>query len=477
LFWPEDFSDPDIYRVEGDETEVDKRINVVFIPDGYRYTEKAVMDAHFDAVVAEFRSFTPYTEHDPFVNYILVYAYSAESGTDQCDCGIVLDTAMATAFPESVPICGDSDNRCLYYQGACETAAISNIAAAELRAPAIDSTIIMVNTTRYGGCAGARAVYSAGNPAATQVGVHELGHSLAGLADEYVSQTGCGISAGEVNTSEDAINGAWPEWIGDIGPPHEGAQYWSECVYRPLDNCAMRNLNQPFCPVCKQKWSLTFFQHARVAPSAPVSSFAPGSSIAVQPGTPTDFSVTTRFAEGPSVTNGITWSVQGPGFPGKTVVATDTESHTQTFFQEGIYTLSVEVIADTNFIKPSEYDANVDTVAWTIVSTFILPPPEVSSEIGNPLYFADKTTLWWEEASGLGVDSYNLYRSEATVLPNGDYGSCLESGMTFPSTQVTEDPPSDTCWTYLISGVNVTAEGPLGTDSFGTPRLPGTPCP
>ena len=49
--------------------------------------------------------------------------------------------------------------------------------------------------------------------------------------------------------------------------------------------------------------------------------------------------------------------------------------------------------------------------------------------------------------------------------------------MTFPSTQVTELPPSEVCWTYLISGVNVAGEGSLGIDSFGVPRAPGTPCP
>ena len=50
----------------------------------------------------------------------------------------------------------------------------SNIAAAELRAPAHDETIVLVNTDRYGGCGGSRAVYSAANAAATEIAVHEL---------------------------------------------------------------------------------------------------------------------------------------------------------------------------------------------------------------------------------------------------------------------------------------------------------------
>ena len=36
VFWPEDFDDPEIYLVYGDEAEVASRINIVIVPDGYR---------------------------------------------------------------------------------------------------------------------------------------------------------------------------------------------------------------------------------------------------------------------------------------------------------------------------------------------------------------------------------------------------------------------------------------------------------
>ena len=72
---------------------------------------------------------------DPFLNYILIYAYSNESGTDQCDCGIIKDTAMASRFAGTNPQCGHSDNRCLYYGGGCDTNSSGNIALAEMRAP------------------------------------------------------------------------------------------------------------------------------------------------------------------------------------------------------------------------------------------------------------------------------------------------------------------------------------------------------
>lgn len=187
VHWPEEYGDADIYKFFGNPAETDRRINVVLVPDGYRYSEKALMESHAQALVAHFRAKSPYSEHDPFLNYILVYAYSTDSGTDQCDCGVVKDTAMSSRFPNAGYPCGDSGNRCLYYGWGCDVDTSAHIAQAELRAPADDVTVVMVNTSRYGGCGGVRAVYAAGNGSATEIAVHELGHALAGLADEYVT--------------------------------------------------------------------------------------------------------------------------------------------------------------------------------------------------------------------------------------------------------------------------------------------------
>ena len=275
---------------------------------------------------------------------------------------------MGTSFPNAGYPCSDQGNRCLYYGSGCDASSTTNIVAAEMRAPARDSTIIMVNTNRYGGCGGARAVYSAANSSATEVAVHELGHSLAGLADEYSYDPGCGFSADGVNTSTNATDGAWPEWIADLGAPRQGAQYYQQCVYRPVDNCEMRELSQPFCPVCNQRWGLIYFGHPRVSPTAPIASASPSNAgpIDIASGGQVAFSVAARLATGPGVTNNITWRVQGPGYATPTTVATGTTEYTRLFPSPGSYTISCEIVADTNFIKPLRYGANVDTATWTV---------------------------------------------------------------------------------------------------------------
>ncbi len=384
VHWPEEFNDPEVYRVYGDSSEVAQRINIVIVPDGYRYAEKALMESHAAALAATFRAKTPFAEHDRFFNYVLVYAYSEASGTDQCDCGVSVNTAMGTRFPFGNGICGHSDNRCLFYGSGCDADGLVNIATAELRAPAQDETIVMVNTSRYGGCGGSRAVYAAANSLATDIATHELGHSFNGLADEYAYTAGCGSSAGELNTSRNSSTGAWPEWIADLGPPWEGAQYYQQCIYRPLQTCHMRELGPPFCPVCAQRLALGVFAHPRVYPTAPVAASSPLSTITVPVGQSTHFEVETRLAQ-PSA-NLITWTVRGPTDPAPVVVLTGQPALDRAFTEEGEYRVSCEVIADTNFIKPSRYSLNRDVVFWTVQAS-------CTGGAGGPLPDGDGDTI------------------------------------------------------------------------------------
>lgn len=188
---------------------------------------------------------------------------------------------------------------------------------------------MMVHTNRYGGCGGSRATYAAGSGSALELAVHEMGHSMGGVADEYAYQTGCGSNAGDVNTSLNGVVGAWGEWIGDLGSPREGAQYWQQCLFRPTDHCEMRNLFVPFRPGCVQHWSLVTYGHFRVSPTAPISSQTPVGAVNAWGGVAQEF-----------------------------VVGSGTTSHTQRFDEPGEYQLTVEIVADANFVKPSQNGAN-----------------------------------------------------------------------------------------------------------------------
>ena len=74
----------------------------------------------------------------------------------------------------------------------------------------------------------------------------------------------------------------------------------------------------------------------------------------------------TRLASGSGVTHDLTWRIDGPGYAGPTELATGQTDLTHAFDRLGQFTLEFEVIADTNFVKPERYGANVDSVSWTV---------------------------------------------------------------------------------------------------------------
>ena len=142
-----------------------------------------------------------------------------------------------------------------------------------------DHIIIMANSTTYGG----GAIYnfyamSSLNHMADVVLPHELGHSIGGLADEYVDED---LSYGDMHaltveptepniTTLVDFQSKWADMLpagtpvptpandkvsrkenGPLGV-YEGAGYHSKGIYRPVMHCMMRDY-APFCPICAKR--------------------------------------------------------------------------------------------------------------------------------------------------------------------------------------------------------------------------------
>ena len=138
-----------------------------------------------------------------------------------------------------------------------------------------DAVFVLVNSEKYGG-GGIYNYYGLGtvdHALSTIVFVHELGHSFAGLADEYFSSEvayndfyNLKVEPWEPNlTTLVNFDAKWKNMLpagtsvptpsdasreGKIGV-YEGGGYVTKGVFRPVINCRMRSNNAEFCPVCQ----------------------------------------------------------------------------------------------------------------------------------------------------------------------------------------------------------------------------------
>ncbi|BAU87829.1 hypothetical protein SLA_6963 [Streptomyces laurentii] len=257
------------------------RLDVVIVGDGYTASEQAQF--HLDArrKWAEVTAVEPYTAYQNLFNVWTVDAVSHDSGVSG-DPGpdIVMDTALGSYF-----WCEDIE-RLLCVD---EPKVDSYVA----KAPEADLVIVLANSTKYGGAGyntpsgtlGYEGVStaSARNDASGQVAIHETGHSLGKLADEYFYpgfpgyEQYTGEEPGESNISTlnaDAMAARrtkWYRWLGETSPDggtvgaYEGGGYYVAGLARPTDASIMRVLGKPFSLPGREAMIAGFYRHASLA--------------------------------------------------------------------------------------------------------------------------------------------------------------------------------------------------------------------
>ena len=153
--------------------------------------------------------------------------------------------------------------------------------------PQYDTILIIVNSSKYGGAGGGYSTTSM-HAASAPVALHELGHSFAGLADEYEYGT-CNNStepsAPNVTINTDNSTVKWKHWFDDpIVGMFEGGNYCKTGVWRPTETSIMRSSGQPFYPVNQEAWSMAVYAaltttYYSKTPSSSSVSHAQGSTL------------------------------------------------------------------------------------------------------------------------------------------------------------------------------------------------------
>ena len=293
-----------------------RRIDLVFVGDGYTAADLAAYAVHVQNALDALLAQEPYATYRTFFNAHRVDVISNESGVDNDPTpGIDRDTAMDMAF-----WCGDIERLlCVDVDKAYAFAAA---------APQTDQVLAVANSTKYGGAGYTEsdlATFSGGNSASTWVAIHELGHSLGNLADEYDYADGSRYDGPELTEPNVSILDAasmatagtkWAPWLGAAGvgfdgpvSAYEGACYKQYGAYRPTANSIMRALGRPFNPPSAESLILEFY--GIVSPidtSGVIGGGAPGESsvVYVDPVDPVGHPLD------------IQWSVDGNPVPGAT---------------------------------------------------------------------------------------------------------------------------------------------------------------
>ena len=236
-----------------------KRINLVFVSDGYQPAELNTFVTNVTAINTALMATIPFSEYKTFFNTYLIKVPSTNSGARHP--GNAADESSSGSQPIANPSTYFSTT---FDYGSIHrlivppsNTPVFNVLGANL--PQYTQGFVLVNSPWYGGSGGTFAT-STTHSAAAEIAIHEIGHSLAGLADEYWAGDGyAGEKANMTKTSSPATV-KWKNWVGikNVGVYQYGTSGNSATWYRPHQSCKMQYLGSPFCAVCSEAFVSKF---------------------------------------------------------------------------------------------------------------------------------------------------------------------------------------------------------------------------
>ncbi|MFH9425615.1 M64 family metallopeptidase [Streptomyces sp. NPDC017529] len=251
-----------------------KKVDVVFIGDGYTLAQQKGFHADAKAKWAQISAVQPYAANRALFNVWTVDAVSNQSGVSGDPAkNVVRDTALDSRF-----WCDDIERLLCVDTGKVESYAS--------KAPDADLVIVLSNSAKYGGAGynditspvgyDGIATASSDHRDSAQVAVHETGHSLGKLADEYVYDTNGAYSGPEpaapniTKMSAAQLKAKKAKWYRDLGKEspdggkvgaYEGGGYFPRGLNRPTKDSIMRTLGREFNLPGRQAMIEGFHRH------------------------------------------------------------------------------------------------------------------------------------------------------------------------------------------------------------------------
>ena len=303
----------------------DARINIVILAEGYTAGQQGAFDFDAANTINTLLVDPIYSSYHQFFNAYSIFVASNDSGADDPSTNTYVDTYFNSTFGSfgidrllTIPP-NDIDSN--YNDG---EGRVFNLLANLL--PEYDVAILLVNDSKYGGSGGPVAIAST-NQLSTEIAIHELGHTVVHLGDEYSDFYPGFPDTEEPNTTTQANPALvkWKAWFVP-GTPYptpptldfasivglfEGAHYHAKGWFRPQLNCKMRTLGTPFCKVCLEAAALSFYDL-----SPPIDSVVPiAPSLGLFAPEIQSFILTLKQ---PTTPLSVKWAVDGNTLPAET---------------------------------------------------------------------------------------------------------------------------------------------------------------
>ncbi len=233
--------------------ESDNKINLVFLSDGYTSEE---LDKYISDVVNvsdELFGQTPFSEYSSYFNVIAIKIPSQVSGAATNP-----DQPINNYFGSTFGFAGI--DRLLV---PLNTGKVNQVLADNF--PTYDQPFMMVNSDTYGGSGGPVATAST-NESSAEIAIHEIGHSIAALADEYWIDTQFESPNKTMESNANLIK--WKNWLDTEGisiVAHDNPVW-----FKPHERCKMQVLGMNFCAVCRETLVDSFYDLVSL-----VESFSP----------------------------------------------------------------------------------------------------------------------------------------------------------------------------------------------------------
>ena len=247
-----------------DNGDPSTKVDLVFLAEGYTLKEMDKFETDALRFIDYLFSYAPYNINKEKFNVWLVKSESQESGTDIPGEGIYKNTVLNSNFYTF------GSERYLTTEDFFSVRDVASVVP-------YDDICILVNSGKYGGGGiyNHYCISSVDHMLSNEVFIHELGHSFAGLGDEYYNSStayndffNLEIEPWQPNlTTLVSFDSKWKSLMNADTPiptpreeqfqntigVYEGGGYVNKGMYSPYMDCRMKtNKAEGFCPVCQE---------------------------------------------------------------------------------------------------------------------------------------------------------------------------------------------------------------------------------